>query len=713
MSATHVHATQNGALKMQISNSTTNNMSTVDIQSLFISEAIAAKTLFADLAKVELYIAESYRTRAFIELLQNADDAGANRFLVRQFDNKLVVANNGRSFTEDDIMALCRSGASNKRRESGTIGYRGIGFKSVAGIATEIDVVSNEYAFRFSKSLTRKIIDTKHDVPLIRIPHSLPSTEPSHVLSKRLQKSEGMSTVFVLTGLNHRMVLAEAENFDISALLFLNNIRQIDIETPDVSRILKRTTTKGGAGYTIEKISAGETEKHTWLVAQKDAGSEKVAFALEDEKIVPAGKNVSVIHAFMPTTEFAGAYLKINGDFSTDPSRKVVDIDDLSLATIERSLDLLADMARIALVEKQLIGFFSPFIPNTPQEGEFRKLLRDGLAKRLSPSTLKLGNCPGTIQDIRLAPDWLPYGDYEVLCQAQPHIPMDALASYPELGDFLRWLGAKPLSLEEVIVLVQAHPISPLGCAQLVLRIARQFRYDLTADRLDRLMSTRLLPIQGDHLPAHKYSGQKLLPEFLTFLTQAGEIDDVRQLFKRLKLPDNLLGTSPRIASPTITQMAHAASPMAQMADTSLSSAPSKSPSLFKSPPAIKQWRSAEQNALVWLSALTDVLSVKDVSQANVGYDLEVIKHDGKRYYIEVKSVSRFGDPVRLTNNEHSTAFQLGKNYLLALVVNGKERFDIRFVPDPIRTLALEKRCEQWSWYCDDYITQLIELQDK
>ena len=99
----------------------------VDIQQLrnaFASEASSAPSLFGDLAKVELYIAESYRLRAFIELLQNADDAGANRFLIRQVGKTIVVANDGRTFSNDDLIALCRSGASNKRRGSGTIGYR-------------------------------------------------------------------------------------------------------------------------------------------------------------------------------------------------------------------------------------------------------------------------------------------------------------------------------------------------------------------------------------------------------------------------------------------------------------------------------------------------------------------------------------------------------------------------------------------------------------
>src|SRR4030065_1473908 len=82
----------------------------------FIQEATSAPKLFKDLAKVEHYIAESYKTRSFIELIQNADDAESTIFGVHGFDGGLIVANNGHPFTVADIEALCRSGSSNKTR---------------------------------------------------------------------------------------------------------------------------------------------------------------------------------------------------------------------------------------------------------------------------------------------------------------------------------------------------------------------------------------------------------------------------------------------------------------------------------------------------------------------------------------------------------------------------------------------------------------------
>lgn len=51
-----------------------------DLRKELLSEDMNAPKLFKDLAKVKLYIAESYKSRALLELIQNADDADATNF---------------------------------------------------------------------------------------------------------------------------------------------------------------------------------------------------------------------------------------------------------------------------------------------------------------------------------------------------------------------------------------------------------------------------------------------------------------------------------------------------------------------------------------------------------------------------------------------------------------------------------------------------------
>ena len=131
-----------------------------NISNSFIAEAMASPRMFEDLAAMEKYMSESYNGRTFVELLQNADDAFSKKIKVFIVDNALIVANDGRPFNKEDIMSICRSGASNKERGN-NIGYRGVGFKSSTTISTEIVIHSESTYFSFSPSRKRHYFFSK------------------------------------------------------------------------------------------------------------------------------------------------------------------------------------------------------------------------------------------------------------------------------------------------------------------------------------------------------------------------------------------------------------------------------------------------------------------------------------------------------------------------------------------------------------------------
>src|SRR5918997_4111086 len=141
-----------------------------EVRRPLLEEARRSPDLLSDLAGLEQYVAESYDARSFVELLQNADDAGASRFAVQRSGEFLLVANDGRPFTRTDFESLCRSAASHKHRGT-TIGYRGIGFKSVVGFAETVYVFSGELEAVFSRERTAREVPGASRVPLVRIPH--------------------------------------------------------------------------------------------------------------------------------------------------------------------------------------------------------------------------------------------------------------------------------------------------------------------------------------------------------------------------------------------------------------------------------------------------------------------------------------------------------------------------------------------------------------
>lgn len=80
-----------------------------------------------------------------LELLQNAEDAGASCVSFVFEADRIVVWNNGRAFTEEDVWGICSAGHSAKRNK---IGFFGIGFKSVYKLTAAPEVFSGAYAFR-------------------------------------------------------------------------------------------------------------------------------------------------------------------------------------------------------------------------------------------------------------------------------------------------------------------------------------------------------------------------------------------------------------------------------------------------------------------------------------------------------------------------------------------------------------------------------------
>jgi hypothetical protein len=195
-----------------------------------LSEARQSPNLLSDLAGLEQYVAESYDARSFTELLQNADDAGANRFFVGRHGDCLCVANDGHCFSREEFESLCRSAASNKTRAS-SIGYRGIGFKSVVSFAEKVYVVSGGQDVVFCRTQTRQELPGAKRVLLVRIPHQPTSEDRKALDNAQSLLADGYKAVFVFSDLVGHAIETEFGAFDATSPLFLRHVRQVTLRT--------------------------------------------------------------------------------------------------------------------------------------------------------------------------------------------------------------------------------------------------------------------------------------------------------------------------------------------------------------------------------------------------------------------------------------------------------------------------------------------------
>jgi len=324
--------------------------------------------------------------------------------------------------------------------------------------------------------------------------------------------------------------------------------------------------------------------------------------------------------------------------------------------------------------------------------GRFKRLLHESLAKHFEKTEVLVNGRRQLLRNLRLRPEWLNYEDYVALCAAEGlHIGTEVISRLPELPDFLERLGTTRLLLSDALARVNLSRLSTLGAAQIVAKCANQYRYDLSSERVSFLQEICLFPLNGCLVKACGVrSFDDLEPEFKAYLLDAVPPNDLGPFLRKLAIPFDV--PSPVVAAAGRQDSTSGSFPLRIFAPTSVS--------------GLTRWRSAEKNAEDYFRALPGVLTVTDVTVANMGYDLEVVYSSGQKLFVEVKSVKTFSEPIKITNNEYASAHKHGSTYCLGIAING-DRFEMMLVHDPIRVLVFQKQIERWSWLCESYAPQL------
>lgn len=654
-----------------------------------LEEARNSPTLLSDLAGLEQYIAESYDARSFVELLQNADDAGAARFAIQRVGDSLLVANDGRHFTRPDFESLCRSAASSKERGT-SIGYRGIGFKSVVGFAQTVHIFSGELEVTFSRERTATEVPEATRVPLIRIPHSVDESQRRQIataLDRMTQ--EGFHTVFAFTDLLASGIEAEFSAFDPTSLLFLRNIRQVELRT-NVEEVI--TARREAVNTQVNSIRlASSVGTSLWEVVERDGVA--LAFAKE-EKVVPLKESEAVVHAFLPTHEKTGLSIKVNGDISTDPSRTRVVMDERTASGIESIASLIVDIIADSLGEEQGFlpgtGTIAALIPlSDPRTASFqRRSFRTDLLAAIQRSA------EGLFKDLRYCPSWLNPVDFEKLAKASKIRPLGRdFENIEGLSGFLRFLGAREATLEELSLGLKVTTPSTPGAAEVVSHITKLHTTKQIAPS-EVEAEWRIWPVDEEPttFSEAKDSAKPFDRSFVDMVSEkAGAGSELPRLVSNLSDVSTAAKMLPDTQE-SAPQLAEVAATEPQRNDDS-SAAPQRL--------SLKKWRSAEQQVL----SLLDLKgwNVNDVSRQNLGYDIEGLTPEGTEVCIEVKAIDNPGQAFTLTSNEEAVARQKGGSYRLAIVRQSGAYLEIAFIKDPANQLPLTRQCRQWVWECSSY----------
>ena len=674
------------------------NNELLKLRESLIAEAKNSPMLLSDLAGLEAYVSESYNSRSFIELLQNADDAKATKFYVKRSGDYLFVANNGRPFNIKDLESLCRSASSNKVRGT-SIGYRGIGFKSVVSFAKEVHLVSGDFEITFSKELSKKLIPQAPKVPLIRIPHEVDDSVKNELANEiKAIQEEGFKTIFIFSGVLANQIDEEYTSFASTTILFLNSIQVIKIllnkkVTANIAVVDENEKGRFLRVSTTDAIS-------NWFVCSDSNCS--IAFSMNNGKVTRLPKNETIIHAFLPTEDSCGLGIVVNGDFSTDPSRRHLIMDETTVTVISNLAKLYASLLKYALSnkDKHIIDALMPYfdlkliqLMKQSFEKEFAKKIKEAFGKELS--------------NLKLSPLWLNAEDFAKIMAASnlQYISPECSEVYG-LNEFFKYLGNRTEDVGSLLSKVNNAELSVLGYAQLV---AAGIKESLMNHKLPSLCTTDLVVSNGKLCSFKEVNEneEEIDESYVQLLLDNGVSEnDISLFLKKMGLSNinEVQFSDDDEDDYTFNDEDDEDDEDDMSAPSSVSqwyndASSSSKPAVYNE--GVQKWRSAEENTLTALNA--NGFRLKDVSKQNLGFDLEGSDPNGKNIYIEVKSIDYVGQKFRMTNNEFAAAQYKPDCYYLALVFQSNDSFEISLIRDPINRLNLTRQVVQWVWECSEY----------
>lgn len=301
-------------------------------------------------------VRQQYTGRYPFELLQNANDAagdagasgGSVRFLLTK--EALVVADEGSGFGSDQIRAICGLGRSSKDPRK-SIGYKGLGFKSVGEITNRPQIISSDVRFTFDEERLRSEVQSlagdlfeNQRLPVYAFPFGLTDEElgEDHKLIEDL-RAGGFRTILRLPfkpGVEPDAVQAHVQaTITPKLLLFLDAVDQLELVGTghDFSAMAVRQPQDG---YVETLLEAEDAAEH-WLIferripvpdrslvkalgdAWKEVEQVRVAAAVQlDHSGSPSSGPGRPLHVYFPTQEQGGFPFILQADFALELDRR-------------------------------------------------------------------------------------------------------------------------------------------------------------------------------------------------------------------------------------------------------------------------------------------------------------------------------------------------------------------------------------------------------
>ena len=443
------------------------------------------------------------RGRFIQELLQNADDCDyppdvTPTFSLRLQGNTVLTEHNEVGFNRANIRSITAIGESTKNNliNGETIGEKGVGFKMVFAVASQVRIRSGEYAFY------------------------LTSQEPTipKILKDMGEEIPGTRMEFDLKGQYSFLTLNEKDILELCLCLRKLRFIQIgdhtvSIEDTDEQRIIVINSKR----YVFKRFTHSFTVKSEKAIKERENETRMISDEQTITCYVPERSNISdyPLYNGLPTKHRIKIPLVIDAPFALTTSREEIETESSAWNSIIREElynAIMNVMDALKSLERERIFRFTKFLPR------FQGKLRVYINEISDCSFIASYDFLSALKNRKI----LPTFDKDVFAIPQRQVAY----RYPEAANIIfrsvphtQYAGIQPSSVIDVVSEDHEAALNALGCVQasfaqvfkIIERYAEKFvRSDEFRPKLyeflldcppafkEQLKKLRIIPVYGE-----------------------------------------------------------------------------------------------------------------------------------------------------------------------------------------------------------------------
>ncbi len=300
-----------------------------------------------------------------IELLQNAEDAGAVRWRVVFDQHRIVVFHDGIPFDIRDLVGVTSIGQTTKGKEQ--IGFFGVGFKAVYEVTDRPQIFSGDLCFEIADISIPRLLSQR--------PTDVPQEGTVVVLPYRVGLDEKRSP---------KALYERAIQIDPCVLITLRRMEHIEFELTAAAggparRAYHERLVRGERCFQSTLSLEPDNETSAYLVSDleydfagvREAGKSSRTGVMVGVRVdsqgnpVPLPRDASTVYSFLPTSEISGLRFFVQGHFDL-----LVDRERISKSSEwnRRLYDTVPDGLRV-LAERILAADDAPGLSRSTRAG--------------------------------------------------------------------------------------------------------------------------------------------------------------------------------------------------------------------------------------------------------------------------------------------------------------------------------------------------------